>query len=250
MKSLCLILFFLFLGALGTSHQGQAAAGDAVRSETLQIPSGGRTFPAYFAAPKEGGPWPGIVLIHSFNGLEPGYRVLVDRFAAEGFVVIAPEWQTFERSPKDAVVAELITNCVTRLKAARKVNAAKLGLTGFCAGGRYTMLFLPQMDFQSGVAFYGFPYSGGSGKESKPADYIARLKVPMLMIHGTRDQASKIADIYRYAVDLDAAGKYFELKVYQGEPHGFMVVQGSMSDSFPAKDAFRQMATFFARTLK
>jgi carboxymethylenebutenolidase len=165
-------------------------------------------------------------------------------------VVIAPEWQTFNKTPDDSTVSQLIEDSVAYLKTRNDVNSSDLGLTGFCAGGRYTMLFLPQMDFKSGVAFYGFPYSGGLRNESKPADFIGQLKVPMLMIHGTCDQASKISDIYRYATDLNASGKYFELKVYQGEPHGFMVQNGLLSQSFPAKDAYWQMVTFFNRTLK
>jgi carboxymethylenebutenolidase len=72
----------------------------------------------------------------------------------------------------------------------------------------------------------------------------------MLMIHGSYDQASPISDIYRYATELNASNKYFELKVYQGQPHGFMVQNGTMSQSFQAKDAFWQMTSFFNRTLK
>ena len=72
----------------------------------------------------------------------------------------------------------------------------------------------------------------------------------MLMIHGTRDQASNIQDIYKYSTVLDAEDKYFELKIYQGEPHGFMIDKdGQLSQSHAAKDAFWQMATFFQRTL-
>jgi carboxymethylenebutenolidase len=174
----------------------------------------------------------------------------VDKFASDGFAVIAPEWQTFNKNPSDEIVDQLIKDSVSYLKSMKNVDADNLGLTGFCAGGRYTMLFLPQMEFKSGVAFYGFPYSGGFQNESKPADLIAQLKVPMLIIHGTHDQASKIADIYRYATDLNASEKYFELKVYQGQPHGFMVQNGTLSQSFPAKDAFWQMTTFFNRTLR
>ena len=70
------------------------------------------------------------------------------------------------------------------------------------------------------------------------------------MIQGTHDQASNIADIYRYATDLNASGKYFELKVYYGQPHGFMIQNGSLSQSFPAQDAYWQMVTFFNRTLR
>ena len=72
----------------------------------------------------------------------------------------------------------------------------------------------------------------------------------MLIIHGTRDQASNITDIYRYAGELDAADKYFEMKVYQGEGHGFMIVNGSLSTSFAAQNAFHEMADFFDRTLQ
>jgi len=250
MKFLSLYVLMLLVGGLGAAQCSADSAGLPVRSETLRIASGGQSYPAYFAAPKKEGSRPGIVLIHSFLGLEPGYRTMIDKLAAEGYVIIAPEWQTFERSPKDAVVAELIKNAVARLKSDKGVNPGLLGLTGFCAGGRYTMLFLPQMEFKAGVAFYGFPYSGGFNNESKPADFINQLQVPMLMIHGTRDEASKIADIYRYATDLDAAGKYFELKVFQGQPHGFLIEKGRLSESGPARDAFGEMATFFKRTLK
>jgi len=245
--ALCLLVISL-VGISGCAQKNESV--EMVKNESINISSQGMAYPAYLAVPASAGKWPGIVLIHSFNGLEPGYRTLVDKFAKEGFVVIAPEWQTFNKTPDDNTVGQLIKESVAYLKTRDDVNSSDVGLTGFCAGGRYTMLFLPQMDFKSGVAFYGFPYSSGFQNESKPADFIGQLKVPMLIIHGTYDQASKISDIYRYATDLNASGKYFELKVYQGEPHGFMVQNGQLSQSFPAKDAFLQMVTFFNRTLK
>lgn len=249
MKRSILCLFVIAVMAISGTAQMSKTNGQA-RNESVNITSGSMTYPAYVAAPTAEGRWPGVVLIHSFNGLEPGYRVMADRFASNGFVVIAPEWQTFNRSPRDEAVGQLVQDSAAFLKSRKDVDSSKLGLTGFCAGGRYTMLFLPQMDFQSGVAFYGFPYSGGYNNQSKPADFIAQLKVPMLMIDGTHDQASPISGIYRYATELNASGKYFELKVYQGQPHGFMVESGQLSQSFPAKDAFWQMVSFFNRTLK
>jgi carboxymethylenebutenolidase len=191
-------------------------------------------------------------MIHSFNGLEPGYLSLADRLAGEGYVVIAPEWQTFNRTPFDEIVGRLIQDCSAFLQGRDDVQADELGLTGFCAGGRYTMLFLPQMNqtFSSGVAWYGFPYSGGFLNQSRPADFIDQLDDPLLIIHGTYDAPSKITDIYRYAEELNASGRYFEMKVYQGEPHGFMIEEGQLSQSFAAEDALHQMASFFDRTLK
>jgi carboxymethylenebutenolidase len=221
-----------------------------IRSANVEIVSQSLTYPAYLAEPTGSGKKPAIVLIHSFKGLEPGYKNITDDLAKEGYIVLSPEWQTFNRTPADEVVEGLIKDSVAYLKAKPNVDVNNFGLTGFCAGGRYTMLFLPQMaDFRSGVAWYGFPYSGGFANQSKPADLIEKLKVPMLMIHGTHDVPSPIGDIYRYATALNASGKYFELKVYQGKPHGFMIENGQLSQSFEARDAYREMVNFFNRTL-
>ena len=249
-----LILGLLILAIVGIS--GCTWDGDNYKTEVSQvkgsmvnITSGNTTYPAYLAAPPGEGMKPAIVLVHSRNGLEPGYRNLTDMLASEGYVTLSPAWQTFEQSPTDETVERLLRDSVTYVRSRPDVNG-NIGLTGFCAGGRYTMLFLPQInEFRSGVAFYGFPYRG-SANQSIPADMIEQLKAPMMMIHGTHDQGSPIADIYRYATALNASGKYFELKVYQGQPHGFMIENGELSKSSVAKDAYREMASFFDRTLR
>jgi carboxymethylenebutenolidase len=51
---------------------------------------------------------------------------------------------------------------------------------------------------------------------------------------------SKISDIYRYAEELNASGKYFEIKVYQGEPHGFMIEDGQLLKASQPKMHFRR----------
>lgn len=222
-----------------------------IQTQTINITSEDQEYPAYTAAPAEEGNYSAVVLIHSFNGLEPGYEDMVDMMAANGFVVIAPQWQTYSRSPPDSEVEALIRSSISYLEGRGDVDPEKLGLTGFCAGGRYTMLFLPQIEeFESGVAWYGFPYSGGTEiQPDEPASLIDQLEDPILVIHGTRDEASNVSEIYRYAGELDAADKYFELKVYQGEPHGFMIEEGELSESFAAQDAYEEMINFFNRTL-
>ena len=224
---------------------------DVVRGKTIQIVSNGQSYPAYLATPDaEGEKVPAIVLIHSFNGLEPGYKTLIDKMAREGFVVIAPEWQTFTQTPRDEIIKQLISDSIAHLQNRTDVNTTKLGLTGFCAGGRFTMLFLPQIkEFKSGVAFYGFPYSGGPNNQSAPIEFASQLSVPMFIIHGMRDQASNVTDIYKYAQALDSADKYFEMKIYQGQPHGFMIANGQLADSLAAKEAYEDMVEFFQNTL-
>ncbi|MDN5339888.1 MAG: carboxymethylenebutenolidase [Euryarchaeota archaeon] len=242
------VSLLLLVGGVGVAEIGTAGMRNGT---TVNIQSGGQSYPAYITTPEDGGPFPAVVLIHSFNGLEEGYRVMADRLATEGFVVIAPEWQTFEESPTDNVTEALIRDTVTYLETRPEVNSSSIGLTGFCAGGRYTMLFLPQIEeFSAGVAWYGFPYAGGQANGTPPAEVIGNITDPMLIIHGTADEASPVSDIYRYATDLDAAGKYFELKVYQGEPHGFMIGEdGQMAETPVAESAYEEMAGFFKQRL-
>ena len=220
--------------------------------QMIDVASGGRDYASYLSAPSTPGNKPAIVLLHSFNGLEQGYKDLVDRFASQGFVVLAVGWQTFENRPTDSVMEALMRDSITVLRARDDVDGAKIGLTGFCAGGRYTMLFLPVIpDFFAGVAWYGFPNVGGSdGQPVKPIDEIGMLKRPLLIIHGGADAASPIAGIFQYATVLQQEGKYFELKVYEGLPHGFMVQSGQLWRSDISDDAFGEMVSFFKRMLR
>ncbi len=246
MKALVLGLLFTLLAPFAAFAQDATPMAAAIDSGAVAVTSGGQAYASYLAAPTGDGPHPAIVLIHSFNGLENGYKTMTDRLAEQGYVTLAVGWQTFEKQPTDAIVSQLVTDSIAFLKARPDVDPARIGLTGFCAGGRYTMLFLPQLgEFKAGVAWYGFPYRG----DTTPASLIGQLTHPMLIIHGTQDQASKIADIYKYATELDAAGKYFEMNIYQGEPHGFMLANGELRTDATATGAFDQMVSFFNREM-
>lgn len=240
-KIVGIVLVLLCIAVLPTMVVAQE-----VEQSTVEVVSGGQTYPAYLAAPSDEGKYPAVILIHSFRGLEDGYKVMTDQFAAEGFVVLAVEWQTFEQSPADDVVKQLVEDSIAYLSARDDVDPERIGLTGFCAGGRYTMLLLPQIDaLKAGVAWYGFPARG----EPAAIDLVADLDAPLLLIHGTADEPSPIAGIYEYANALQNAGAYFELKVYYGEPHGFMLADGQLRTDEVAVDAYRQMADFFKRKL-
>lgn len=239
------VLVFL---ALATFIPFTSAQDAEVQGADVDITSADKAYKSYLAAPASGGPYPAVVLIHSFRGLEEGYRTMTDQLAARGFVVLSVGWQTFEQSPTDDVVKQLVEDSIAFLSARADVDPERIGLTGFCAGGRYTMLLLPQIkSLKAGVAWYGFPDNPGSS--SAPKDLIGDLTAPMLIIHGTEDQPSPIAGIYEYANALQAAKASFELKVYADEPHGFMLENGQLRDDEVAADAFNEMADYFTRKL-
>jgi len=251
------LLVLVFLAGCTNAPQGgtpvittPAPISGPVPGSMTSIMAGGKTYPAYISAPVTPGKHPGIVLMHSFNGLEPGYKEMCDRIAGDGFVVIAPEWQTFGKRAGDPEVEAVIRSSVAALRSRTDVDSSRLGLTGFCAGGRFTMLFLPQVkDFRAGVAWYGFPESIGYTNDTAPSSHIRELDAPIFIIHGSRDQPSPVAGIYNYSTALDAADKYFEMKVYQGKPHGFMIANGSLVREDFAENAYSEMITFFKRKL-
>ncbi len=248
-KLLGTLLFALAVAAFAPLASAQdATSAPEIQSGDIDVTSADKAYKSYLAAPTTEGPHPAIVLVHSFRGLEAGYRTMVDQLAARGFVTLAVGWQTFEQSPSDDVVEQLINDSVALLSTREDVDKARIGLTGFCAGGRYTMLFLPQIDtFKAGVAWYGFPDNPGSSQA--PKTLIADLKTPMLIIHGTEDTASPIAGIYDYATALQAAKASYEMKIYADEPHGFMIQNGELRQDDVGKDAFNEMAEYFDRKL-
>ena len=243
LKKLLLLLAIFAISLTAWAHEETMA----VISEAVDVTSDGAAYASYIAYPEADGVYPAVVLIHSFNGMQQGYRDMTDAFAAEGFVVLAIGWQTFERSPSDALVEQLLRDSIALLSAREDVDPARIGLTGFCAGGRYTMLFMPQIEaFGAGVAWYGFP---NFGDPTTPAALVDDLDAPMLIIHGTLDRPSPIASIYAYATALAGAGANFELKVYANEPHGFMLKDGELRRDEVADDAFNEMVDYFTRKL-
>ncbi|TAH64273.1 MAG: dienelactone hydrolase family protein, partial [Methanosarcina mazei] len=108
----------------GTGGNALASEPETVNSETtgqiqtltVNITAEDQEYPAYISAPAEDGEYPAVVLIHSFNGLEQGYQDMADRLAADGFVVVAPQWQTYSRSPSDSGVEALVRSSINYLK--------------------------------------------------------------------------------------------------------------------------------------
>ena len=107
------------------------------------IIAGGKSYPAYVAAPITAGKHPGLVHLHSFNGLKPGYKDLCNHIAGDEYLVITPEWQTFNQQAGDPEMEQVVRSSIAALQSRSEVDSTKLGLMGFYAGGRYTMLFLP-----------------------------------------------------------------------------------------------------------
>ncbi len=134
----------------------------AVENEEIEVLSAGKAYLSYLSAPVGEGVYPGIILIHSFNGLEAGYRTMTDKFAAEGYVVLAVGWQTFERSPDDSVVLELVLESLAYLRGRDDVDAERYRTDRFlCRRAVYHAILTPSQGDKSWGSLVWVPLSRG-----------------------------------------------------------------------------------------
>ena len=162
--------------------------GVAQSAERVEVMSQDQTYPAYLTVPEGDGQKPAVVLLHSIRGQQPGYETVANQLAADGFVVLALEWQTYETEPPLDVMDALLRDSLAYLGGRGDVDPERVGLTGFCIGGYYTMYYLPTIsEFAAGVAWYGFPKRGEEGRRPIDEAIVSQLEAPLLIFHGTAD---------------------------------------------------------------
>lgn len=113
--------------------------GVAQSAERVEVTSQSQSYPAYLTVPEGEGQKPAVVLLHSIRGQQPGYERVADKLAADGFVVLALEWQTYAQEPPLEVMDALLRDSLAFLEERGDVDPERVGLTGFCIGGYYTM---------------------------------------------------------------------------------------------------------------
>ncbi len=179
----------------------------------------------YFAAPKVGGKYPGVIVIHENRGLNPHLKDITRRLAKAGFAALAPDYLSeLGGTPDDADKARdmigtlkpdaILTTSKAALAALRANPSSngKSGAVGFCwGGGAVNDLAVGDQTLSAGVAYYG--------RQAKAAD-VAKIKAPLLLHYGALDERIN-AGIPEFEAALMAAQKNYELFVYEGANHAF-----------------------------
>jgi carboxymethylenebutenolidase len=217
---------------------------------------------------------PGIVFVHDVWGPSPHSEQFSDRLADAGHAVLAVDFYrdleerpggdpgAFIRALDDTRVLADVAAGVASLAARPECAEAKIGLTGVCMGGMYTLLAACSVDGLSAAApFYGMlSYETGmlaepggrdlARKPRSPLEAAPDLRCPLLAFFGEQDTFIPAPDVEALRAALTGAGPASEIVTYPGAGHAFM--NETRPEAFnpgAAADAWTRLVEFFARHL-
>ncbi len=208
----------------------------------VSINVGGFKLPAYRAAPAGRKNAPVVLVISEIFGVHEYIADVARRFAKAGYFAIAPELFVRQGDPTEyGEVAKLIAEVISKVPDAQVMadldatvawaqaegaDTARLGITGFCWGGRVTWLYSAHSPkVKAGVAWYGRLVGAPSALQPKhPVDVAAKLAGPVLGLYGGQDPGIPLPSVNQMKDALAAGGaaaKKSEFVVYPEAPHAF-----------------------------
>ena len=204
-----------------------------------EIPVADGHLPAYYARPDGAGSFPTIIVIEEIFGVHEYIKDVCRRFAKHGYLAIAPELyarladlstmsdpqQIFRDVIMKAPDATILSDLDSTVAWASKHHGdiTRLGVNGFCRGGRDTWLFAEHNPrLKAAVAWYGPVRSATSPIQPRsPLDAAASLRCPLLGLYGGKDDSIQITDVEAAASAARAAGQNVDIKVFPDAGHGF-----------------------------
>ncbi len=228
----------------------------AVNGEMVTFPSDGSTAPGYLAKPEGPGPFPAVIVIQEWWGLEEHIKDIARRFASEGFVALAPDLYHGQvaTEPDEArklvmamqldVAMRDIQGAINHLKGLPEVSQPKVGVVGFCMGGSLTLRAAVTSDDVGAAA----PFYAGQVDAIFPE--IDKITAPVFAAFGAEDGSIPLDKVERLRELLKEKGKQAEVKVYDGAPHSFF---NDTRDSYrkeAAEDAWHNVLALFRLALK
>ncbi len=201
--------------------------------------------PYFLARPAGPPPWPAVIVIMEGDGISPQLLRISQRLARQGYLALAPDlFHRFggsdpaharEYFPK-LRTADALADVADCINEAQRLGAAKIGITGFCLGGRITYAAaLAGLGLSAAAPFYG----GGI------AGILGEAPCPLLAFFGAQDQ-------WIPTEDIDAVVEHHgtDVIVYSEAGHGFMRDGSDAYVATAAEDAWDRLLSFFATNLR
>lgn len=232
----------------------------------VNIPTADGELPGYRAMPEGAGPFPVILVVEEIFGVHEYIKDICRRLAKLGYCAVAPELyarlgdlskmtdaqvivrDVISKAPDTTLLSDL-DSTARWAAASSKGDAARLGITGFCRGGRAVWLYAahnPQV--KAAVAWYG-PL-GGNRSDIQPktaADVVGDLKAPVLGLYGGADNGIPVASVEAQREAAKTAGKTVEIVIFPDTPHGFHADYRPSYRKAQAEDGWARMLAWFKR---
>ena len=214
------------------------------------------TVPGYLAAPTGEAPFPTLLVIQEWWGLDAQTKSIADRFAAEGYLSFAPDLYHGELAAlgdadkANALKEKYLPTAPDDLEKifealqAHPQSSGKIGSVGFCFGGRMSLVLGIRRPLDAVCTFYG-------GGMQNIFDQMHNLHAPVLGLFGDADQSIPVGTVEQFAKLLESLGLEHEVIVYPNSGHAFF--RDSDPDVYKpeaARDAWERVKKFFAKHLK
>ena len=243
---------------------------DDIRAETVSISGhAGDQIEAYLAQPLDQGSYGGVVVIHHMPGFDEWIKEVTRKFAAHGYLAICPNLYSREApgaSPDDAAAAVRAKGGVPDDRLVGDVEGAaahlrslaasngKVGVIGYCSGGRQAFLAACSLPFDAAVVCYGAfivgePPEGGPMKVTPLGHLAPQLSSPLLGLFGAEDRFPSPEHVAELERILRAQDKDFEFHTYPGAGHAFFATDRPSHRPEAAKEGWAEIWEFFGRHL-
>lgn len=223
----------------------------------------GQNVPVYRAQPQGKKNLPVVLVVSEIFGVHEHIADIARRFAKQGYLALAPELFVRQGDPQSyGTVAEIMKEIVAKTPDQQVMgdldavaawakdnggNPDKIGITGFCWGGRITWLYCAHNPkVKAGVAWYGRLVGDKTPMTpTNPIDIAPRLKVPVLGLYGGKDAGIPVATVEQMKVALAKAGNKSEFVIYPDAGHAFNADYRSSYVEADAKDAWKRCLAWF-----
>ncbi|MBM3340679.1 MAG: dienelactone hydrolase family protein [Betaproteobacteria bacterium] len=237
---------------------------DGLHAGEVRVQTKQGSIPAYIAMPDKGRHFPMILVVQEIFGVHEHIKDVCRRFARLGYVAAAPEMyyrqadvsritdikeilSTVVSKVPDAQVMADLDATVAYARRMGMAHARKLGVTGFCWGGRITWLYAAHnQNVKAGVAWYGRVI--GDKTENNPAhpiDVVAKINAPVLGLYGGADAGIPNDTVDRMRAALTAANKKSVIHTYPDTPHAFYADYRPSYRKPQADDAWARATAWF-----
>lgn len=215
-----------------------------------------------FVALPDATPAPAVVVIQHAGGVDSFIQTMTERLAEAGFAAVAPDLYHRDdpRNADDAMtrmsrlrderIVRDVEMAIAHLRTLPEVRADRVGITGFCMGGRVAYLMATKApELRAVVVFYGGNIMTAWGSGPAPFDESARIAAPILGLFGEDDGNPNPADVAKLDTELSRLGKPHEFQSYKGAGHAFMNEGRPSYRSDAAADAWKRCVGWFRRHL-